>query len=156
MDKSISFTVNGKAHQVTTDSQRPLLDVLREDLHLHGTRFGCGEGDCGACSVLLGGKRIFSCQTDIADVEGKEITTIEGLAQNGKLHAVQEAFLAEGAYQCAYCVSGMIIAAVALLNENPHLTEEQIRTGMDKNLCRCCNYGKFVKAISRAAGGGVQ
>src|SRR5579864_6883848 len=108
----IRFTVNGKPATVETEAERPLLDVLREDLGLHGTRFGCGQGDCGACSVLIGGKRVFSCQTDVGDVAGKEITTIEGLAGDGKLHAVQEAFLAEGAYQCGYCISGMVVAAV--------------------------------------------
>src|ERR1700760_2595101 len=109
MNQAITFTVNGKPAHVTTDPERPLLDVLREDLALLGTRFGCGQGDCGACSVLLAGQRIFSCQTSIGDVEGKQITTIEGLATgtNGEtLHPVQQAFLAEGAYQCGYCTSG--------------------------------------------------
>ena len=150
----IRFTVNGKPAAVDTEAERPLLDVLREDLGLHGTRFGCGQGDCGACSVLIGGKRVFSCQTDVGDAAGKEITTVEGLASGGKLHAVQEAFLAEGAYQCGYCISGMVVAAVALLNEKPKPTEEEIRAGMNGNLCRCCGYARIVKAVERAAQGG--
>ncbi|MGN6371287.1 MAG: (2Fe-2S)-binding protein [Phycisphaerae bacterium] len=148
----IRFTVNGKPAAVETEGERPLLEVLREELGLQGTRFGCGEGDCGACSVLVGGKRVFSCQTDVGDVAGKDVTTIEGLAEGGKLHRVQEAFLAEGAYQCGYCVSGMIVAAVGLLNEKPKPTEEEIRAGMQGNLCRCCGYVKIVKAVQRAAG----
>ena len=155
MNATIAFTVNGKPAHITTDPERPLLDVLREDLALLGTRFGCGQGDCGACSVLIAGKRIFSCQTPISDVAGKEITTIEGLATGEKLHPVQQAFLTEGAYQCGYCTSGMIIAAVALLNEKPRPTEEDIRTGMNGNLCRCCGYAKIVTAIQRAAKGGA-
>jgi len=154
MDSTIAFTVNGKQQHVTTDSERPLLDVLREELHLTGTHFGCGQGDCGACSILLDSKRAFSCQTTIGDVDGKSVVTIEGLATGEKLHAVQEAFLAEGAYQCGYCTSGMIITAVALLADKPSPTEEEIRTAMNGNLCRCCGYPKIVKAISRAAKGG--
>jgi carbon-monoxide dehydrogenase small subunit len=151
MDTTIRITVNGQDHQITADPRRPLLEVLREDLQLTGTHFGCGQGDCGACSVLLDGKRIFSCSTPIGDLDGKAITTIEGLPDNGKLHPVQQAFLDEGAYQCGYCVSGMIVAAVALLNETPHPTDEQIKDGMNGNLCRCCGYAKIVAAVRRSS-----
>jgi aerobic-type carbon monoxide dehydrogenase small subunit (CoxS/CutS family) len=128
--------------------------VLREDLQLTGTRFGCGQGDCGACSVLIDGKRAFSCSTNVADVDGKSITTIEGLANGDTLHPVQQAFLDEGAFQCAYCTSGMIIATVALLNETPAPSDSDIRKGMNGNLCRCCSHVKIVNAVRRAAKAG--
>lgn len=149
--KPISFRVNGQKRDVQTDPARPLLDVLREDLHLTGTRFGCGEGDCGACSVLVNGKRIFSCITAVGEISGKEVRTIEGLAKGDALHPVQQAFLDEGAFQCAYCTSGMIMAAVALLSEKPHPSDEDIRHGMNGNLCRCCAYTKITAAVKRAA-----
>jgi aerobic-type carbon monoxide dehydrogenase small subunit (CoxS/CutS family) len=155
MDSTITFTVNGESRSVTTDPDRPLLEVLREEVSLHGVRFGCGEGECGACSVLLNGKRIFSCQTNVSEVAGKPITTIEGLSDGVTLHPVQQAFLDEGAYQCGYCVSGMIIAAVSLLNEKPKPSGEEIREGMNNNLCRCCGYAKIIKAVERAAGVGA-
>src|SRR5579862_8065758 len=136
MDSSIAFSVNGKSQTVLTDAQRPLLEVLREDLRLLGAHFGCGEGECGACSVLVDGKRAFSCQTPVGDVAGKTVVTIEGLAHGETLHAVQQAFLDEAAYQCGYCTPGMIIAAVALLNETPNPTADEIRDGMNGNLCR--------------------
>jgi len=151
MDSTIHFTVNEKARTVTTDPDRPLLEVLREELGIHGVRFGCGEGECGACSVIVDNKRIFSCQTPVSDVAGKGITTIEGLSEGEKLHPVQQAFLDEGAYQCGYCVSGMIMAATALLKEHPAPSEEEIRDGMNGNLCRCCGYAKIIKAVHRAA-----
>src|SRR5437660_9473773 len=109
MDTAITFTVNGKRHTVTTDPQRPLLDVLREDLHLTGTKYGCGEGQCRACTVLLGGKSVPSCLTSVGDADKQTILTIEGLAKGDTLHPVQEAFLAEGAFQCGYCTSGYIM-----------------------------------------------
>lgn len=149
--KPISFTVNGEKRDVQTDPARPLLDVLREDLHLTGTRFGCGEGDCGACSVLVDGKRVFSCITGVGEVAGKPVQTIEGLAKGDQLHPVQQAFMEEGAFQCAYCTSGMIMAAVALLNEKPHPSDEDVRQGMNGNLCRCCSYTKISAAVRRAA-----
>jgi carbon-monoxide dehydrogenase small subunit len=151
MPQPIHITINGQLHQIDTDPARPLLEILREDLHLTGTHFGCGQGDCGACSVLLDGKRIFSCSTPISDLDGKSIVTIEGLAQSEQLHPVQQAFLDEGAYQCGYCVSGMIIATVALLNETPHPTDAQIKQGMNGNLCRCCGYEKILSAIRSAS-----
>jgi aerobic carbon-monoxide dehydrogenase small subunit len=151
MDSTIQFTVNGNTRTVSTEPDRLLLDVLREDLHLTGTRFGCGEGECGACSVLMDGKRIFSCQTAISEVSSKSIVTIEGLSDGPALHRVQQAFLEEGAYQCGYCVSGMIVAAVSLLNEKPNPTDAEIRAGMNDNLCRCCGYAKILNAVRRAA-----
>jgi aerobic carbon-monoxide dehydrogenase small subunit len=153
MDSSIAFSVNGKSQTVLTDAQRPLLEVLREDLRLLGAHFGCGEGECGACSVLVDGKRAFSCQTPVGDVAGKSVVTIEGLARGETLHAVQQAFLDEAAYQCGYCTPGMIIAAVALLNETPNPSADEIRDGMNGNLCRCCGYARIVSAVQKAAGG---
>jgi aerobic carbon-monoxide dehydrogenase small subunit len=151
MDSTITFTVNGQTRTVTTDPKRPLLDVLREDLKLTGTKYGCGEGQCRACTVLLNGKSVASCVTPIADADKKELLTIEGLAKNGQLHPLQEAFLAEGAFQCGYCTPGMIMGAVVLLREHPKPTEEEIKTGMQRHLCRCCTYPTLVKAIRRAA-----
>src|SRR5687767_12617561 len=112
MDATIKFTVNGRERTVTTDARRPLLDVLREDLQLTGTKYGCGEGKCGACSVLLDGERVFSCRTDAEDAAGKNVVTIEGLANGETLHPVQEAFVAEQGFQCGFCTPGMIVAAV--------------------------------------------
>jgi aerobic carbon-monoxide dehydrogenase small subunit len=151
MDVTITLTVNGKKRTVTTDPQRSLLDVLREDLHLTGTKYGCSAGTCGACSVLIDGRRAFSCRTSAAEADGKEIITIEGLASNGSLHPVQEAFLAEGPMQCGYCTPGMIVTAVALLQEHPHPSDEQIVGAMNGNLCRCGGYVKIISAIRRAA-----
>ena len=151
MDTTITFTVNGQSRTVTTDPQRPLLDVLREELKLTGAKYGCGEGQCRACTVLLGGRSVASCVTPVADADKQEVVTIEGLAQSGQLHPVQEAFLAEGAFQCGYCTPGMILGAVALLRENPKPTEDEIKTAMQRHLCRCCEYPKLIKAIRRAA-----
>ena len=147
---SINFTVNGKSTTVNTERDRSLLEVLREDLQLTGTRYGCGEGACGACSVLVDGKRLFSCSTPISEVEGKSVTTIEGLAAGDKLHPMQQAFLDESAFQCAYCTSGMIIAGVALLNRKPNPTDAEIVDGMNGNVCRCCTYPRIIKAVRRA------
>ncbi|HEX4793950.1 MAG TPA: (2Fe-2S)-binding protein [Humisphaera sp.] len=151
MDATINFTVNGQRRSVSTDSDRPLLDVLREDLHLTGTKYGCGERECGACSVLMDGKRVFSCQTSASRCEGKSITTIEGLAKGDQLHPVQEAFLEEGAFQCGYCTAGMIMAAVALLENNPAPTDAQIVKGMNGNVCRCCSYPGIFAAVRRCS-----
>ena len=150
---TITLRVNGQERTVTTPGERPLLEVLREDLQLTGAKFGCGEGQCGACSVLVDGKRVFSCRTSVSKVEGKAIQTIEGLVNGEHLHPVQEAFLAENAFQCGYCTPGMIMATVALLNETAKPNEEQIRSGMNRNLCRCCSYTKVLKAVRRAAAG---
>jgi aerobic carbon-monoxide dehydrogenase small subunit len=151
MDSTITFTVNGQSRTVTTDPQRPLLDVLREDLKLTGTKYGCGEGQCLACTVLLDGKSVASCVTPVGDADKKNLLTIEGLAKGSQLHPVQEAFLAEGAFQCGYCTSGMIMGVVGLLREKASPTEEEIKARMQRHLCRCCGYPQLTKAIRRAA-----
>src|SRR5262245_768527 len=151
MNVTAQFTVNGKAQRVTTEARRTLLDVLREDLNLTGTKFGCGEGQCRACTVLLDGKAVPSCQTTMDEVEGHKIETIEGLAHGSTLHPVQEAFVKEGAMQCGYCVPGMIMATVGLLRRNPKPTQAQIVEGLNGNLCRCCGYVNVLKAVERAA-----
>jgi len=151
MDTTITLTVNGKERTVVTDRERSLLDVLREALHLTGAKYGCGEGRCGACTVLMDGRRTLSCVTPVAKADKKTITTIEGLADGDSLHPVQQAFLDEGAIQCGYCTPGMILNAVALLEKNPQPTDEQITEWMNVNLCRCNGYTKILKAIRRAA-----
>jgi aerobic-type carbon monoxide dehydrogenase small subunit (CoxS/CutS family) len=154
MDKTIAITVNGRQHSVTTDPQRPLLEVLREDLKLTGTKYGCGEGQCSACLVLVDGQREHSCLLPVEAVTGKTITTIEGLVVGDKLHPVQEAFLEEGAMQCGYCTSGIIMSTVALLNEKPAPTEAEIMSWFNIHICRCCGYPRILKAVRRAAAGG--
>lgn len=151
MDATFQLKVNGQPRAVTTDPERPLLDVLREDVNLTGTKFGCGEGQCRACTVLLDGRPVTSCLTPVSKAAGKEITTIEGLEQNGRLHVVQQAFLDEGAMQCGYCVPGMILTASSLLETNANPSREQIVEWMNGNLCRCCGYNKLVAAVERAA-----
>ncbi len=150
--KNITLTVNGQAKTISTDPTRLLLDVLREDFGLTGTKYGCGEGRCGACAVLVDGRRELSCQMPVGMAEGKKIVTIEGLAVRGGLHAIQQAFLEEGAAQCGYCTPGMIVTAIGLLEKYPNPSEDQIREWMNGNLCRCNNYPKIVRAIRRAAG----
>ena len=151
MDVTVTLTVNGAERTVTTDPQRPLLDVLREDLHLTGAKYGCGEGRCGACTVLMDGKPVRSCVAPVSLADKKSITTIEGLAKGDALHPIQEAFLEEGAMQCGYCTSGMILSAVALLGTKPNPTNEEIVAGMNGNICRCNGYVKIIKAVRRAA-----
>ncbi|MBN1421089.1 MAG: (2Fe-2S)-binding protein [Planctomycetes bacterium] len=151
MERAIALKVNGRSRTVTTDPERPLLEVLREDLELTGTKYGCGEGQCGACTVLVDGKSAPSCVTAVGDVEGKEIVTIEGLASGGKLHPVQEAFLEEDAFQCGYCTPGMILEVKALLDEKPEPTDEEILSALNGHICRCCHYTKILKAVRRAA-----
>ena len=151
METTVNFTVNGRKQTVTTDSARRLLDVLRENLNLTGTRYGCGEGVCGACTVLMDKKPVQSCLVSIADAEGKTITTIEGLAKGDSLHPVQQAFVDEGAMQCGYCTSGMILAASALLDENRNPSDEDIVAAMNGHICRCNGYVKIQKAIKTAA-----
>jgi aerobic-type carbon monoxide dehydrogenase small subunit (CoxS/CutS family) len=148
---TIRFTVNGKARSVATEPERSLLEVLREDLGLTGTKYGCGEGQCRSCTVLMDGRPVVSCVTPVRAAEGKKIVTIEGLAANGKLHPVQQAFLDEGALQCGYCTPGMILTAAALLERTPRPTDAQIVEGMDGNLCRCNGYPRIVAAVRRAA-----
>ncbi|MCP5112642.1 MAG: (2Fe-2S)-binding protein, partial [bacterium] len=144
MDTEFHFEVNGEPRVVTTDPDRPLLDVLREDLDLTGAKYGCGEGQCRACTVLLDGNPVSSCLTPVKRAAGKRVTTIEGLAADGELHPVQKAFLEAEAMQCGYCVPGQILRAVALLEDNPRPTEQQIVEGMNGNLCRCCGYPNIV------------
>jgi len=148
---TVRFRVNGTERSLTTDPQRRLLDVLREDLQLTGTKYGCGEGQCGACTVHLNGKPARSCLLPVTAADGKSVTTIEGLARGEHLHPVQEAFLEEGALQCGYCTGGMILAAVALLEDAPDPTDEQIVATMNGHLCRCNGYVKVVKAVHRSA-----
>jgi carbon-monoxide dehydrogenase small subunit len=148
---TIRFSVNGSGAKVTTAPDRRLLEVLREDLGLTGTKYGCGEGQCGACLVHLDGEPVRSCVLPVTAVDGKSVTTIEGLARGDALHAVQEAFIEEGAMQCGYCTSGMILAAVDLLRKTPDPTPEQIVAGMNGHLCRCNGYLKIMNAVGRAA-----
>jgi len=148
---TIRFTVNGKERSVETEPERPLLEVLREDLGLTVTKYGCGEGQCGACTVLLDRKAAFSCLTPVGAAQGRQVITIEGLAGNGKLHPVQKAFLEEGAMQCGYCTPGMILRTVALLESRPKPTDVQIVEGLNVNLCRCAGYHRILAAVRRAA-----
>ncbi len=149
---TIRLSVNGKDYRVETEPERPLLDVLREDLGLTGTKYGCGEGQCRACTILLDGKPAVSCVMPVRAAAGRTIVTIEGLAQGGRLHTVQQAFLDEGAMQCGYCTPGMVLRAVSLLESNPHPNDAQIAEWMDGNLCRCCGYPRILAAVRRAAG----
>ena len=151
MKTTVQFTLNGKPQRATSDSRRSLLEVLREDFDLTGTKYGCGEGDCRACTVLIDGRAVRSCQTDIGDVGGQKVETIESLATNGKLHPVQEAFAKEGAMQCGYCVPGMVLTTVALLKGNANPSREQIVEALNGNLCRCCGYVNILKAVEQAA-----
>ena len=153
---NVKLNVNGSVQTVRADSQTSLLSVLRDQLDLTGTKYGCGEAQCGACTVLIDGHPRRSCITPVATAAGRQITTIEGLEQKGKLHPVQEAFLAEEAMQCAYCTSGMIMTAVAFLKANPSPTEEEIEHAMEGNICRCGTYPRIVAAIQRAAQKGAQ
>jgi aerobic-type carbon monoxide dehydrogenase small subunit (CoxS/CutS family) len=148
---TIKFTVNGKARSVETEAERPLLEVLREDLGLTGTKYGCGEGQCGACTVLMDGRPVFSCITPARAAQGRKITTIEGLADGDKLHPVQQAFLDEGAMQCGYCTPGMVLRTVALIERNSKPTEAEIVEGLNGHLCRCNGYHRIVAAVRRAA-----
>lgn len=148
---AITLSVNGKEHEVTADPETPLLYVLRNDLKLKGARYGCGIGQCGACTVIIDGKAIQSCDVPASAVVGKKITTIEGIARNGKLHPLQEAFISEQAAQCGYCATGIIMAAKALLDSNPKATESEVRTALKGNLCRCGTHQRILRAIQRAA-----
>jgi len=143
--------VNGKEQQVSAPPDEPLLWVLREKLDLTGTKYGCGEGQCGACTVLLDGKAVRSCLTPFSAASGKKIVTIEGLERNGALHPVQQAFLAEEALQCGYCTSGMILSAVALLEKSPQPSDDEIVHSMNGNICRCGTYPHIVAAVRQAA-----
>jgi len=151
MADAITFRVNGTERKLTVDGSRSLLSVLRTELDLTGSKFGCGEGQCGACTVLLDDRAVRSCITLMSDVAGHSVTTIEGLASNGKLHPVQEAFLDTQAMQCGYCTPGMIMSTVSLLRRNPHPSEDQIRDALAGNLCRCAVYQRILSAVQRAA-----
>ena len=150
MKKTIHFKLNGKPKSLTLGRKRVLLWVLRKDFGLTGTKYGCGEGFCGACTVLVNNKPVRSCQFPAEDVDGKEILTIEGLARNGRLHPLQEAFVKNDALQCGYCTPGMILTAYGLLVKNPCPNLEEIREGMNENLCRCGSYQRIIQAIQDA------
>ncbi len=152
MRDTIRFRLNGAPVSLETDGTRTLLWVLRTDLELTGTKYGCGEGLCGSCTVLVDGRAVHSCQTPLAAVQGKDVTTIEGLARGGRLDPLQQAFHDEGALQCGYCTPGMILGARALLAANPHPTREQIVRGMEGHLCRCGAHQRIVAAIETASG----
>ncbi len=147
-----SLNVNGKKLRVYVDSQTPLLYVLRDHLNMTGTKYGCGEARCGACTVLVDGQTMRSCVTPVARVGDKQVTTIEGVEKDGELTRLQEAFLKADALQCGYCTSGMIMSATALLNKNPRPTRDEIVKHMDANVCRCGTYLRIVNAIEMAAG----
>ena len=151
MNANLQFTLNGKLQRVSSEARRTLLEVLREDLDLTGTKYGCGEGQCRACTVLLDGTPVRSCLTEVTEVEGRKVETIEALARDRDLHPVQQAFLKENAMQCGYCVPGMILTTVGLLKRNPNPTQAQIVDALNGNLCRCCGYVNIVKAVERAA-----
>jgi aerobic-type carbon monoxide dehydrogenase small subunit (CoxS/CutS family) len=147
----LTLWVNGAEHQVEVAPDQKLLYVLRDQIGLTGTKYGCGEGQCGACTVLIDGTATRSCLSPVAQAVGKQITTIEGLEQNGQLHRVQEAFLKAEAFQCGYCTSGAILSAVALLNKSPHPTDQQILASLEGNICRCGTYPRILDAVRSAA-----
>lgn len=151
MKRVIQLSVNGESVEVAVEPNRTLLQLLREDLGLTGPKHGCGLGDCGACTVIMDGKPVNSCLVLAVQAAGREILTIEGLAVNGKLHPIQEAFVEKGAIQCGFCSPGMILSAKALLDENPRPTDVEIRTAISGNLCRCTGYQKIVEAVQAAA-----
>ena len=152
MTDTIRFRLNGKPVTLQTDADRTLLWVLRTDLELTGTKYGCGEGLCGACTVIVGGKAVRSCLTQLSAVQGKDVTTIEGLARDGKLHPLQEAFAEHGGFQCGYCTPGMIMNAYGLLLANPKATREEILGAMEMNLCRCGAHERIVAAVETVTG----
>lgn len=147
----ISFHLNGKETSVDVPADRKMVTVLREDLMLTGTKEGCGAGECGACTILVDGRAHLSCLMTAAQLQGRHITTIEGLAENGSMHPVQESFIEDGAVQCGFCTPGMVLASVDLLERNPDPSREQIREALSGNLCRCSGYVKIVDAVEAAA-----
>ena len=151
VQRSVNLRVNGVVQQVTTDEATPLLYVLRNDLNLLGTRFGCGSGQCGACHVLVDGVSVPSCDTPLGSVQGKSITTIEGLADGAALHPLQQAFVDEQAAQCGYCLSGVLITAMELLRKNANPTDAEVRAALNQHLCRCGSHNRIVRAVLRAA-----
>jgi aerobic-type carbon monoxide dehydrogenase small subunit (CoxS/CutS family) len=151
MPRVTQLHVNGKTVRVNADGQRTLLSVLRDDLGLTGTKYGCGEGQCGACTVLIDGAPTRSCNKHVEELEDKKITTIESLEKNGALHPLQQAFLKADAMQCGYCTAGMIVSALGLLQKTPNPNEREIIRGMNGNICRCGTYGRILTAIQEAA-----
>ena len=151
MQKLSELYVNGKRRKIDADADRSLLSVLRDDLDLTGSKYGCGEGQCGACTVLIDGQATRSCITKLGSAAGKEITTIEGIEKNGRLHPLQEAFLEADALQCGYCTPGMIMSGVALLSKNSNPSEKEVVRFMEGNVCRCGTYPRIVTAIRKAA-----
>jgi aerobic-type carbon monoxide dehydrogenase small subunit (CoxS/CutS family) len=151
MKRNVKFRLNGKPVALDTDDQRALLWALRGDLELTGTKYGCGEGVCGACTVAVDGAAVRSCQTPLASVEGKNVVTVEGLERDGKLHPLQQAFMDHGAFQCGYCTSGMLMNAWAFLQKQPHPSRADIVQEMDANLCRCGAHQRIISAIQEAS-----
>ena len=151
MEQTVRFKLNNRSVSITTDGERALLWVLRTDLKLTGVKFGCGRSQCGACTVIINKEAVRSCHYPVKNVSGKEVLTIEGLAQNGKLHPIQQAFIDHGAVQCGFCTPGMILQAYSLLLKNPRIGREQIIQAMEANICRCGTYSRVVSAIQSAA-----
>ncbi|MGD9116394.1 MAG: (2Fe-2S)-binding protein [Dehalococcoidia bacterium] len=149
--KQIKFKVNGKDYDISVPPHRTLLDVIREELGLTGTKEGCGAGECGACTVIMDGKAVNSCLVLAVEADGKEITTVEGLAEGDKLHPIQQAFVDHGGFQCGFCTPGMIMSSKALLDENPKPSDEEIRKGLSGNFCRCTGYTKIIESVKAAA-----
>ena len=147
----MNVKINGKEHEIASGQATTLLEVLRYELRLTGTKEGCGTGNCGSCTVLVDGRAVSSCLVLIGEVEGKEITTIEGMSPQGTLHPLQQAFISEGAVQCGFCTPGVLLTAKAFLDSNPHPTEFQVRQAIAGNLCRCTGYDKIVRAIMSVA-----
>jgi aerobic carbon-monoxide dehydrogenase small subunit len=150
-NRIITLKINGEYHEIITRSGESLLDVLRERIHLTGTKKGCNEGDCGACTVIMNGRPVNSCLVLAPEADGAEIITVEGLAQGSKLHPLQESFMRNGGYQCGFCTPGMLMSAKVLLDSNPDPTEHEIRMGISGNVCRCTGYVKIVESIKEAA-----
>ena len=150
MAATTQFQLNGVPREIAADQERSLLSVLRDDFLLSGCKYGCGEGECGACTVLVDGKAVRSCVTPLADCTGKRITTVEGLSDGSKLHPLQQAFIDAGAMQCGYCTTGMIMSGVALLQQHPQPTREQVVEGMNGNICRCGTYTRIIAAMQKA------
>jgi nicotinate dehydrogenase subunit A len=148
---ALTLKVNGKAHQVAAEPDAPLLYVLRNDLALNGAKFGCGLAQCGACTVLIGGRAALSCVTPLASIGDAEVVTLEGLGAPGRLHPLQQAFIDEQAAQCGYCTAGMIMAAKDLLDRNPRPNEQDVRDALAANLCRCGTHARIIRAVLRAA-----
>jgi aerobic-type carbon monoxide dehydrogenase small subunit (CoxS/CutS family) len=154
MESTVRFTLNGRPVSLDTDDDRTLLWVLRGDLGLTGTKFGCGAGICGSCVVVVDGKAVRSCQTALKEVQGRSVLTVEGLAHDGELHPLQKAFVEQGAFQCGYCTPGMLMSAYALLHEQPRPSPEAIAKGMEENLCRCGAHKRILAAVQAASRAG--